>query len=127
MLPQFGLSEFLLLAGVALIVLGPKDLSKTMRELGRFVAKGRKMAGEFQAAFDDIARQTELDDLRKEIEALKRENAVTQAVEDMRAAEKDINDAVMRDTQKAEQPEPEEAAPEEPDSAGPKPDVESAR
>ena len=97
MLPQFGLSELLFVVIIALVVLGPKDLSLTMRKLGQFVAKGRSMANEFRAAFDDIARQAELDDLRKEIEELKRDNAVTQAVDDLKAVEKDINESVMRE------------------------------
>lgn len=102
MLPQFGFSEFLLLAVAALVVVGPKDLPMMMRRIGQFVAKGRKMASEFQAAFDDIARQTELDDLRKEIESLKKDNAVSQAVDDLKTAEKDINESVMRETPRAE-------------------------
>lgn len=98
MLPQFGFSEFLLLAVVALIVVGPKDLPLMMRKLGQFVAKGRAMAAEFQSAFDDIARQTELDELRKEIEDLKSNNAVQEAVDDLRGVERDINESVMRET-----------------------------
>ena len=97
MLPQFGFSELLFLVIIALIILGPKDLSLTMRKLGQFVAKGRSMANEFRAAFDDIARQAELDDLRKEIEDLKRDNAVTQAVDELKSVEKDINESVMRE------------------------------
>lgn len=97
MLPQFGFSELLFLVVIALVVLGPKDLSLTMRKLGQFVAKGRNMANEFRAAFDDIARQAELDDLRKEIEDLKRENAVTEAIDDLKSVEKDINESVMRE------------------------------
>ena len=81
MLPQFGLTEFMLVAIVALIVVGPKDLPLMMRKLGQFVAKGRAMAREFQSAFDDIARQAELDELRKEIEDLRRGLA---EVEDLR-------------------------------------------
>ncbi|MEM9055422.1 MAG: Sec-independent protein translocase protein TatB [Pseudomonadota bacterium] len=95
MLPQFGLTEFLLIAIVALIVVGPKDLPRMMRQIGQFVARGRAMANEFRSAFDDIARQAELDDLRKEIESLKRENAVTQAVDDLKAVESDINEQVL--------------------------------
>ena len=97
MLPQFGFSELLFLVIVALIILGPKDLSLTMRKIGQFVARGRSMANEFRAAFDDIARQAELDDLRKEIEDLKRDNAVTQAVDELKSVEKDINESVMRE------------------------------
>ena len=95
MLPQFGLTEFLLIAIVALIVVGPKDLPRMMRQIGQFVARGRAMANEFRSAFDDIARQAELDDLRQEIESLKRENAVSQAVDDLKAVESDINEQVL--------------------------------
>ena len=96
MLPQFGFAELLFVAIVALIVVGPKDLPMMMRKMGQFVAKGRAMANEFRAAFDDIARQAELDDLRKEIESLKRENAVAEAANDLRAVERDINEQVLK-------------------------------
>lgn len=95
MLPQFGITEFMLVAVIALIVVGPKDLPVMMRKLGQFVAKGKAMAREFQSAFDDIARQAELDELRKEIQDLRRENALTEAVEDLKKAEADINRRVM--------------------------------
>lgn len=96
MLPQFGFTELLFVAIVALIVVGPKDLPVMMRKLGQFVAKGRAMANEFRAAFDDIAKQAELDELRKEIEELKRDNEIAAAVDDLKAAEKDINESVMK-------------------------------
>ena len=54
------------------------------------------MANEFRAAFDDIARETELDELRKEIQDLKRENMLSQAVDDLKEVEQDINSEVMR-------------------------------
>ena len=113
MLPQFGFSELLFLVIVALIILGPKDLSLTMRKIGQFVARGRSMANEFRAAFDDIARQAELDDLRKEIEDLKRDNAVTEAVDELKSIEKDINESVMREERamKEELNKPAEPAP----------------
>lgn len=103
MLPQFGFSELIFLVIIALVILGPKDLSLSMRKLGQFVAKGRSMANEFRAAFDDIARQAELDDLRKEIEDLKRDNAVTEAVDELKAVEKDINESVLREERLAQQ------------------------
>jgi len=67
MLPQFGFAEFLMVAIVALIVVGPRDLPVMMRRLGQFVAKGRAMANEFRSAFDDIAKQAELEDLREQV------------------------------------------------------------
>lgn len=98
MLPQFGFSEFLLLAAAALIFVGPKDLPVMMRKLGQIVAKGRAAAREFQAAFDDIARQAELDELRKEIEDLKRANTLTDAKADLDTFEREVNSEIMRES-----------------------------
>jgi sec-independent protein translocase protein TatB len=71
MLPDIGASELLVIAVVALIVVGPKDLPMLLRKLGQFMAKLRGMASEFRASFDEMARQSELDDLRKEVEAMR--------------------------------------------------------
>jgi len=116
MLPQFGFSELLFLVIIALVILGPKDLSLAMRKLGQFVARGRSMANEFRAAFDDIARHAELDDLRKEIEDLKRDNAITQAVDELKDVEKDINETVMREERAMKEELKKPALPEEPQS-----------
>src|SRR3954462_10348208 len=72
MLPDIGGSEILVIAIVALIVVGPKDLPVLLRKLGQFLSKLRGMASEFRASFDEMARQSELDDLRKEVEAMRR-------------------------------------------------------
>ena len=69
-----------------------------MRKLGQFVDKGKAMAREFQAAFDDIARQSELDDLRKEIEDLKLSNSLKKATGELSDYEKDVNSAVMAES-----------------------------
>jgi sec-independent protein translocase protein TatB len=44
--------------------------SHSVRKIGQFMAKMRGMASEFRASFDEMARQSELDDLRKEVEEL---------------------------------------------------------
>jgi sec-independent protein translocase protein TatB len=64
-------SHILLLLVVALVVVGPKDLPRLMRELGRWAGKARAMADQFRKSFDEMARQSELDELRKEIDALR--------------------------------------------------------
>lgn len=97
MLPGVGFSEILVIGLAALIFVGPKDLPMLMRKIGAFIGKGRRMAREFQAAFDDIARQSELEELKKEIQDLKRANSFTKAQEDLAAVEADINAAVMRE------------------------------
>jgi sec-independent protein translocase protein TatB len=71
MFPEGRIFDFLIVGVVALIVVGPKDLPILMRKVGRFVAHMRGMAAEFRASFDEMARQSELDELRKEVEALR--------------------------------------------------------
>ena len=71
MLPEAGAFELVFLAMVALIVVGPKDLPVLLRKLGQFTAKMRGLASEFRSSFDEMARQSELDDLRREVEALR--------------------------------------------------------
>lgn len=81
MLPEIGASELILIGIVALIVVGPKDLPILMRRLGQFVARMRGMASEFRASFDEMARQSELDELRREVEAMRR----SQVFDDVRS------------------------------------------
>jgi sec-independent protein translocase protein TatB len=84
MLPDIGGTELLVIAAVALIVVGPKDLPVLLRKLGQFVGKMRGMANEFRASFDEMARQSELDDLRKEVQAM-REGQYTAPMRDAAA------------------------------------------
>lgn len=89
MLPDIGATELLVIAAVALIVVGPKDLPILLRKLGQWVAKMRGMANEFRASFDEMARQSELDDLRKEVEAMRSGaylNPLAQVADDVRDA-----------------------------------------
>ena len=71
MLPEVGASELIVIAAVALIVVGPKDLPVLLRKIGGFMTRMRGLAAEFRASFDEMARQSELDDLRKQVEALR--------------------------------------------------------
>ncbi|HEX3364560.1 Sec-independent protein translocase protein TatB [Phenylobacterium sp.] len=71
MFPEGRVFEFLIAAVVALIVVGPKDLPVLLRKFGQFMARVRAMAAEFRASFDEMARQSELDELRKEVEAMR--------------------------------------------------------
>lgn len=79
MLPDVGGLEYLVIAVVALLVVGPKDLPKMLRVVGQFVAKLRGMAAEFRASFDEMARQSELDELRAEVEAMRKGQILDQA------------------------------------------------
>jgi sec-independent protein translocase protein TatB len=80
LLPDFSASHMLIVAVIALIVVGPKDLPLVLRKIGQFVSKARSMAADFRSSFDDMARQSELEDLRKEVEAMRA--SATQVIED---------------------------------------------
>jgi sec-independent protein translocase protein TatB len=71
MFPENRLLEILIIGAVALIVVGPKDLPILLRRVGQWVGRMRAMAAEFRASFDELARQSELDELRKEVEAMR--------------------------------------------------------
>jgi sec-independent protein translocase protein TatB len=66
---DFGLSmgEIMVIAVIALIVVGPKDLPKMLRTIGRFVTKLRGMAGEFQRHLDSAIREAGIEDVKKEV------------------------------------------------------------
>ena len=66
-----GAAEMVMIGVLALIVVGPKDLPVLMRRVGQAMAKMRGLAAEFRASFDEMARQSELDELRKEVENLR--------------------------------------------------------
>jgi len=64
---DLGWTELLVIGIVALIVIGPKDLPGMFRTLGRFTAKARGMAREFQRAMDDAADQAGVKDVTKDL------------------------------------------------------------
>ncbi len=72
MMPGVGFEEMILLVLVAIVVIGPKDLPLMMRKFGRFTGKMRAMAFDFKQGFDELGRQAELEELRKEVSDLKK-------------------------------------------------------
>lgn len=78
---DIGWTELLFLAVLAILVVGPKDLPRMMRTIGQYTAKIRGAAREFQRSFDEMARESELDELRKQIAEVKANNPVTQVKE----------------------------------------------
>lgn len=75
--------ELFVLAAIAIVVVGPKELPKMLRSLGQWMAKARAMARDFQRSFEDIAREAELDELRKEVNALRTDNPLTEIKRDL--------------------------------------------
>ena len=67
---DIGWSELLVIAVVAIIVVGPKELPRLMRTFGHYVGKLRRMAADFQRQFEDAVRDTEIDEVRKAMQDL---------------------------------------------------------
>src|ERR671921_28286 len=62
---DIGYSELLLIAVVALIVIGPKDLPRVMRTVGQWVGRARGMARHFRSGIDTMMREAELEEMEK--------------------------------------------------------------
>ncbi|AQR73497.1 Sec-independent protein translocase protein TatB [Sphingomonas sp. LM7] len=77
-------TELLLVAVVALLVIGPKDLPKAMRFVGKWVGKARGVARQFRSGFDTMIRESELAEMEKqwaaENERIMREHPPTAAL-----------------------------------------------
>jgi sec-independent protein translocase protein TatB len=67
---DIGWSELLVIAVVALIVIGPKELPTVLRTVGQWTTKIRRMAGEFQSQFQEALREAEMADLKKHADDL---------------------------------------------------------
>jgi sec-independent protein translocase protein TatB len=84
-------SEFLLVAFVALVVIGPKDLPKAMRVVGYWVGKARGVARSFRQGFDNMVREAELEEMEKRWAAenarIMAEHPVSSDAESVAAAE----------------------------------------
>ena len=63
-------NELLIIGAAALIFIGPKELPGALRTMGKFVAKARGMARDFQTNVDDMVREAELDEVKKQVQKL---------------------------------------------------------
>ncbi len=78
---DIGWDEMALVAVVALIVIGPKDLPAVLRQMGSWTRKARELAGEFQRGVDDMVRETEISDLKAQVEKATDPNALRREIE----------------------------------------------
>lgn len=105
MLPSLGFNEIIILGILALVVVGPKDLPLLFRKLGNWTAKLRGMAQEFRTGFDELARQAELDELKREVEALRRTTSVSDITRELSKPLPTLEDyAGVSSTKKLEAP-----------------------
>jgi sec-independent protein translocase protein TatB len=68
---DIGWSELVVIAVVALIAIGPKELPGVLRMVGQWMGKARKMAAEFQGQFQEAMREAEMADLKKSFDEVK--------------------------------------------------------
>jgi len=89
LVPQLGLPELLVLAVLVLLVVGPKDLPRFLHGIGKVVGQARRLADEFRAGISQMAREAEIEEMRREIEELKKTSGADELSETM----KDIDQA----------------------------------
>ena len=94
---DIGWSELVVIAVVALIAIGPKELPGVLRMVGQWMGKARKMAAEFQGQFQEAMREAEMADLKKTFDEVK--EAATGFASDniMTSLQKDVGDALKID------------------------------
>ena len=73
---DIGWSELLIIAVVAIVVVGPKDLPRLMRTFGHYAGKLRRAAADFQRQFEDAMRETELEEVKKAIDSVRSTDTV---------------------------------------------------
>lgn len=94
---DIGWSELVVVAVVALIAIGPKELPGVLRMVGQWMGKARKMAAEFQGQFQEAMREAEMADLKKTFDEVK--DTATSFTSDnvMTSLQKDVGNALRID------------------------------
>jgi sec-independent protein translocase protein TatB len=94
---DIGWSELVVIAVVALIAIGPKELPGVLRMVGQWMGKARKMAAEFQGQFQEAMREAEMADLKKSFDEVKEAASGFGAGGLMTSLQKDVGNALRID------------------------------
>jgi sec-independent protein translocase protein TatB len=92
---DIGWSELVVIAVVALIAIGPKELPGVLRMVGQWMGKARKMASEFQGQFQEAMREAEMADLKKSFDEVKDTATALSPTNLMTSLQKDVGDALQ--------------------------------
>jgi sec-independent protein translocase protein TatB len=92
---DIGWSELVVIAVVALIAIGPKELPGVLRMVGQWMGKARKMASEFQGQFQEAMREAEMADLKKGFDDIKEAATGFTSNNIMTSLQKDVGDALQ--------------------------------
>ena len=91
---DIGWSEFAVIAVVALIAIGPKELPGVLRTVGQWMGKARKMAAEFQGQFQEAMREAEMADLKKSFDEVREAASGFTSNNIMTSLQKDVSSAL---------------------------------
>jgi sec-independent protein translocase protein TatB len=91
---DIGWSELVVIAVVALIAIGPKELPGVLRMVGQWMGKARKMAAEFQGQFQEAMREAEMADLKKSFDEVRDAASGLVGGNVMTSLQKDVGDAL---------------------------------
>src|ERR1035437_3963889 len=94
---DIGWSELVVIAVVALIAIGPKELPGVLRMVGQWMGKARKMAAEFQGQFQEAMREAKMADLKKSFDEVKEAATGFTSGNLMTSLEKDVSSALRID------------------------------
>jgi sec-independent protein translocase protein TatB len=106
---DIGWSELALIAVVALVAIGPKELPGVLRTAGQWVGKVRRMASEFQGQFQEAMREAEMTDLKKSFDEVREAASGFSKGTLITSLQKDVTNALRIDD--AEKPMDAQAAP----------------
>jgi sec-independent protein translocase protein TatB len=92
---DIGWSELVVIAVVALIAIGPKELPGVLRMVGQWMGTARMMAAEFLGQFQDAMREAEMADLKKSFDEVKDVATGLSPANVMTSLQKDVSDALQ--------------------------------
>lgn len=133
---DIGWTEIATIAIIAIIIIGPRDLPKAMRSLAKMIGKAKAMMREFQSNIDDLIKESELEEVKKQIQSARNfdiKSKISETIDpdgeieksmDMSKEVSDFNKSLKDDTSKSgEQP---ASAPDTPQIETPKADAPEA-
>ena len=118
---DIGWTELLVIAVVAIVIIGPKDLPRAMRAVGQWTGRVKRMAGDFQRQFNEAVREAELDDVKNEVTKLGKmdpvgdlKKTIAKADTDLKADLKKVNDDIATSAASLDKPDTVNAVPKPP-------------
>lgn len=101
---DIGWSEMLVVGVVALLVIGPKDLPGALRQLGKWMGAVRRMAADFQGQVNEVMKEAELDELRREVQNLR--SGIDKMADPVRSIGNEVEAVVKSDPSAPALPQP---------------------